>query len=939
MGEQAAEAAAGGLPVVTTAFIGRGDELASLHHELSGPHRLVTLVGPGGIGKTRLAVRAAERYPTGDAALPPLFVPLAALDETSWLDHALLDAAGLSRQVDRRPLDTLTAHIDDRPALVVLDNCEHLPVAVAEFAEELLLACPQLRIIATSREPLGVVGEAVWPVGPLPTRAWTGDASGEPDTRRASRASGKRTDAAGSPEPARQVPSQAAQLFLDRAATVGLPLPVRPDEVAAVERIVAALNGIPLAIELVAARTRSLTPLRIAEKLDHLVLSAHDPARPVRHRSMRRALDWSHALLDPAEAALFGDLSVFVGDFTLDAVRKVCGEPGSDVIDTLLALIEKSLVEVVHTPHETRYRMLSPVRHYAAEHATAEGPRDGLAERHCAWYLALAERADRELWGLDAAGQQMLAACAHDFRAALDHACRTGSRNALRLGVALSVYWRVTGRFREAASLLERALASAPGEDHPDRARALAMQSTFLYWCGELEAAARQADAAEAVALRTGDVRAQAHAAVRIGTLTMMMDPPIAEPILRRAIGTAREADDLIALGDAYSALAATYLWQSDFPKMAAAADSARALGHRIGYNAVHYWAVWARAQQARIAGDLPAARQYAAEGMEVAANGDAMVRDATVESLALIDIQAGDAARAHRALTVDLERPRDPMWRWGTNFLRHALATAELALGDYAAAQATAGAVYADEHDCNGYLAWHAKATVMQAVLAEGDASAGREHAEELRKLAARLGNERAVGVAGNGLARAALLDGDVAEAERCAHTALAAAAAEGWWVDALTSLELLAVAAARQGRHERAVRLFHWTAAARTEHGVARVPEEAPWWQAELADSIAHAGHLPDVEDKPLSLPRLVEFARRGRGKRDRPDHGPASLTPMESNVARLVAGGATNADVAAELFISRTTVHSHLRSIFVKLGVANRTQLAARGLTAAR
>ncbi|WP_436772866.1 helix-turn-helix transcriptional regulator [Yinghuangia sp. YIM S09857] len=922
-----------GLPEPTTAFIGREAELSALGAALRGPRRLVTLVGPGGIGKTRLAVRAASRWqspeapwarplPVADEVFGPVFAPLANVTEPHLVPAAVLDAAAIGAHAGRPPINAVIDHVGDQPGLLILDNCEHLTEAAGHVVESLLEGCPELRVLATSREPLGVQGEAVWQVPPLPTRLETVADPGAP-------------------------PSDAARLFLDRSGdSVGADCPDASRD--AVEHIVHELDGIPLAIELAAARGRVTSPCRIAADLGRSVLAlisgGPGAGGDARNSTMRRSLDWSHALLTAEEAALFRRLSVFEGGWTLPAAEHVCADgamPPDALRDHLMALIDKSLVDVAQHARETRYRMLSPIRQYAAEHQAAHerayGP-DDAAARHRSWFLAVAERADEEMWAFDPDGQARLDQEAPNLRAALEHAVRAGHRDALRFGAALGSYWRVKGRYAEGVRVLGRVLETAPDADHWSRARVLAMRAMLVFWRGDLEHAMDDATSAVAMAERVGDQRAHAHALNRIGTATMMMRPSAGQPLLERAVAVAREAGDMVALADAYSSLSTSFVWQDDYPGMAEVADLAEPVFRRSGFDAGRFWAIWGRSHGARLAGDLETARELADQGLALADGSDVLLGNAAVEGRAVVDIMTGEAQRARQAVLAELARSQGNAVRWGSGVLQLALAAAELALGNPDTAHDVAAALFRREREGAGYLAWHAQELRMLAALAEGDAAAAAEHAGLVSGLAERLGNRRAQAVAERGLARAALLRGDLAGAEAYAHTALTAGVDNGWWVDTMDVLETLAVLAARRGRHDRAVRLFSGVRAARVERGLVRFPEEKTWWDAQFAEAWTTAPdpRMQAVEPGAVTLRQLAEFAARGRGSRGRPVIGPESLTPMQLNVARLAARGFTNADIAAELFIARGTVKSHLAHVFAKLGVGNRTELAALGLS---
>ncbi|MFF8593179.1 BTAD domain-containing putative transcriptional regulator [Streptomyces sp. NPDC015220] len=403
------------LPAQLTGFVGRDAELARMATLLTGPGtRLVTLTGPGGAGKTRLAIEAARAH--ADACL----VELAPLADGARIPYAILQALGLRegfRSTATDVMDRLSTALEDRAPLLVLDNCEHLVDDAARVAGLLLGCCPGVRILATSREALGITGEVLVPVASLP------------------------------PEPAER-------LFLDRARAV------RPGFAghARVPGICRALDGLPLAIELAAARLRTLEPEELAGRLaDRFrLLSRGDRTKAPRHRTLRAVVEWSWDLLDGKERELAARLTVFSGSATAETVQAVCGVPFAE--DLLASLVEKSFLEV----SQGRYRMLETIRAFAAEHA---GDTDGLRDAHAAHFLRLAERAEPYLRG----GEQLpwldrLAAEHADLDAALRHLTRVDLAGALRLMALLSWFWRLRGLHGEQVPLA-RALLAAVGEE------------------------------------------------------------------------------------------------------------------------------------------------------------------------------------------------------------------------------------------------------------------------------------------------------------------------------------------------------------------------------------------------------------------------------------------------------------------------------------------
>ncbi|MER6077285.1 BTAD domain-containing putative transcriptional regulator [Streptomyces sp. NPDC001833] len=403
------------LPVQLTRFVGREPELARIAAGLAGS-RLLTLTGPGGAGKTRLAVEAAQHHPGA------CFVELAPLTDGSRIPYAVLAALGVREGLRSPAADTtdrLLAALEERELLIVLDNCEHLVEEAARLTALLLAACPGVRVLATSRESLGITGEVLVPVPPLP------------------------------PEPA-------VRLFLDRARAV------RPgfDGHARVAGVCAALDGLPLAIELAAARLRTLTPDELADRLHDRfrLLSRGDRSKAPRHRTLRAVVEWSWGLLDEEERELARRLTVFSGGATLAAVEAVCGLPYPE--DVLASLVEKSFLEV----SEGRYRMLETIRAFAAENLP--GPQD-LADAHAGYFLRLAEEAEPRLRG----GGQLpwldrLAAEQANLDAALRHLVRRDTGGALRLMGPLSWFWRLRGVHGERVATA-RELLAAVGDAPP----------------------------------------------------------------------------------------------------------------------------------------------------------------------------------------------------------------------------------------------------------------------------------------------------------------------------------------------------------------------------------------------------------------------------------------------------------------------------------------
>ncbi|MFI0421577.1 BTAD domain-containing putative transcriptional regulator [Spongiactinospora sp. 9N601] len=430
-----------------TSFVGRDAEMEMVERHLA-EHRLVTLVGPGGAGKTRLArevgARAIEH--TRDEVW---LVELAAVTEPADVLGAMAavlhppEGILLTGARDGAPpafdLDRLVTMLATRRSLLILDNCEHLIEEVARLAEVLLGSCAGLRVLATSRESLNIAGERLAWVPPLTVPA---DAT----------------------RPAEALEAPAVRLFADRAAAIVPGFTVSERNVAGVARICRRLDGMPLAIELAAAQLRVLSVEQLAERLDDRfrLLVGGSRTAFARHQTLRAVVDWSWELLEPAEQVLLRRLSVFAGGATLESAEQVAG---ADVLPLLGALADKSLLQVSREPAGIRYRMLETVRLYALERLAESGERERLRRAHAATFLALAERAEPCLRGPDQVTWLDRLTAEHDnLRAALRQAIDDhDAGSAVRLVAALGWYWRLTGARGEGAEWARQALAVADG--------------------------------------------------------------------------------------------------------------------------------------------------------------------------------------------------------------------------------------------------------------------------------------------------------------------------------------------------------------------------------------------------------------------------------------------------------------------------------------------
>ena len=492
------------LPAELTSFVGRERELEELR-SLLREGRLLTLTGAGGSGKTRLALRVARQevvnYPDG-----VWLVELAPLADPALVETSLAAALGV-RQQSGPMIDALKRRLDSSQLLVVLDNCEHLVEACAELAHDLLSSCDHLRILATSREPLKVAGEITWLVPGLELP----DATSLP-----------------SPELTRFA---AIRLFAERAAASRPGFALESEGAEAVALLCRRLDGIPLAIELAAARTRALSPEEILRRLDDRFRLLTGGARGAleRQQTLRATVDWSHDLLDGSELVLFRRLSIFAGGWTLIDAEKVCADeqlPIDAICDVLCELVAKSLVVSDSSiAGATRYRMLETLRDYAAERMPAGAERQAVGRRHFNRFLQLAEQAyEQQQTRGSGAGLETLVAQQDNIRAALAFVQGDDPAGFLRLAAAAEQLW-LAGKITEGRRWLEQALAQAP-EPTPARVRALNTAVALTALQSAHERAHRLVDESLAIASALDDRAGEARARLWQGFIELTGDPP-----------------------------------------------------------------------------------------------------------------------------------------------------------------------------------------------------------------------------------------------------------------------------------------------------------------------------------------------------------------------------------------------------------------------------
>lgn len=637
------------LPVPLTSFIGRETEINEITHQLTGTAlaaRLLTLTGPGGSGKTRLAIQAGNLL-TAAFADGVWWVELAPLSDPTFVPQAVAKVLNVREQAGQVLSETLQNALRSKKLLLVLDNCEHLIAACAELVAGLLPACPHLQILATSREPLALAGEAVWPVSPLSL----------PQT----------IDAL---LPEQLTGYEALRLFAERAAAVQPAFTLTPANAPAVVSICRRLDGLPLAIELAAALVRVLTPPQIAERLvDRFnLLTGGSRAALPRHQTLRAAIDWSYDLLDPAEQALFRRLSVFAGGFTLEAVEAIwlrqislplpgppaCPEwhpePRPDdlggveglvegrsrrasLLDLLTRLLDKSLLSAEAVAAEMRYGMLETIRQYGQEKLAAAGEETGARRQHLRWYTCLAEQAETHLLGAKQITWLNRLDLDHDnLSAALRWAAEGDGQDVaagLRLGGALWRYWDRRGYLAETrqrlGKLLVRPEALNP-EVAPARAKALYSVGIATHLQGDDEAANGLFMESLAIWQRLGEAGklGAARAAHAIAFMALRRaDYPTAHIWYTQCLSRYRDVNDRWGLAEAKSQLGTLALREGDAAKARALQEEALVLKQALGDLRGIRFSVWALGNIARLQADYATARTCYAQALTTAQEMD----------------------------------------------------------------------------------------------------------------------------------------------------------------------------------------------------------------------------------------------------------------------------------------------------------------------------
>jgi predicted ATPase/DNA-binding CsgD family transcriptional regulator len=906
--------AAHNLPTPLCSLVGREHDLREVRATVSTA-RLVTLTGAGGVGKTRLAVEAAARC-VSDFPAGVWWVELAALADPGMVESTLVQALGVRPVPGLGELDAAVGFLCERHALLVLDNCEHVIEEVARVADVLLRRCPSLSILATSRVPLAIPGETRWVVPPLSVP--TCDA---PDGVR---------------------DSEAARLFVDRAGRVDRSQQLNDGNARAIAEICRQLEGMPLALELAAARVAVLSPPAIARGLEDSLglLTARSFALEERHRSLRASLDWSYGLLCTDARILLRRLAVFAGGTTLELAKEVCGWEGlapSEILTALETLVEHSLVQVDAHGETVRYRLLETVRQYALERLEEAGERPPIRGRHLDALLALAERQRRE--ALTPRQPEVFAALdpeAANLGAALDHGLATHPDKALRLCLALDFWYRARARFREADDAYGRAVAAS--DPSPVlRACALAAWAWIVGNSGDFGRANELAAEAAACASATGDEGAIAITQLVLANHRFFTDPIGALETLRRCRDLGRAVDDEYILTRSEALIRGVAWFQQDEQACTAGFDELRPRLERLGDRETLAWFWFEQGAVRYPLGEHEEAAELLARAVAAAAEiGEPTADRAARTYLALIDADAGQPERALEQMRAIHAQTLLHGGSFALPWIEVLLAQAEAGSGRLEAAGARLRTlVEIEAWGAAHALAW-AQTELAEALRLLGEDGAAARHSARALERAHELGNKWLAAKAQLTLGRVAASRLEWTEAEQLVHVALTTIWDCRYNLELPSTLEALAQVSEGLDSHVEAARILGAAARLRDELGFVA-------WTAQRAEVAEVRGRVADALGRPafrralsegaaMTNEGMVAWLRRGRGERKRPASGWGSLTPTEVEVVRQAAAGLTNPQIGERLFIARATVKAHLSHVYAKLGVRNRSQLAA-------
>ncbi len=886
--EPAAAASVVSQPFLLSSFIGRKAELKR-GVTLLARHRLVTLTGTGGCGKTRLAVELALRQRAAFGG-GTWFVDLAAVDRGEFVLVEIAAAIGVEEpERDRTLAQEIARRLQGGRFLVVLDNCEHVIAAASSAAVSLLQGAAGLTILATSREPLSVPGEVIWAL------------------------------------PGMNI-ADAVDMFAERGRQARPDLGLDDSQLALIRRICRRLDGLPLAVELAAARAQALSLSRIAASLDsHLALLGDAPrTAPARHATIRASFDWSYQLLETDERVLLAELSVFAGGFGLDDALAVC--PGASV-EVVARLVSRSLVALAGGDDEPRYRLPETIREFAAGHlAAVPDLAAGTRQRHAEHYLGLAEQAEPHLTRADQDDWLARLSLEQDnLRAALAWSRdRPASVPCARLAVALTPYWLERSNWSECRLWLEAAIGAGPIPAALE-ARVLNRRCYLEMWAGDVSIVPQLA--MKSLTLLDGPdelvEKGRAHGFLGVLAATVA-GPEAGRARMEEAFALCRAGGDDwgLAMGLAFFAHASLFQARPEESRQMfdEAIAIATAAGDRRTLRVAQSFAALFAVTQGRLDEAIRRSHQAIDEARQAGHAGPlsgALI--ALSWALLLQGCPADARAAAEESLAVARASSEGPVLE-GLALWANAAVSA-------GADPARALPMFEEARGLTASSPVFAALPILaaaEALLASGDDTAAANAAAEAAQVAGQAG---CAWLAGRAKLVRARLAADPIAAEAAVHEGVAQARASGDVLGQINALELLAALAAARGDGREELRLRGAAAAARSRQSYLWTPPGTADREKDPSSDWA--------EGAALSIDEALAYASRGRGRRRRPASGWASLTPTELEVVRLVAKHQSNPDIAERLFVSRATVKTHLIHVFAKLGVRSRSELAAEAI----
>ena len=615
----------GALPLELTSFVDRRTELIEATRQLSAS-RLVTLTGIGGVGKTRLAVRVAtttqREFPDG-----VWLVELGDVCDENLVAEVVAGALGLRNASAKSPDEVIVNFLGPRRALLVFDNCEQVVAAVAALAESVLRVCPEVRILATSRERLGIGAEAVLPIPPLPV----------PDPDRF---------------PENLSGSDAVALFVERGTAVVPGFERTANNTIVIARICQRLDGLPLPIELAAARLRAMSPEQILARLTDrfALLTRGARGAPSRQQTLRMCLDWSYELCTPVEQQVWAQLTVFAGSIDLDAAAQVCDLPSGVLLDIVSSLVDKSILAREDSDSEVRLRMLETVRDYGREKARQSAGYLELRRRHRHWYERLTLAAETD-W-VSARQLELTTIFTRELpnlREALEFCVSDDSAAGLRIASALYPFWLSQGLLGEGRRWLDRFLAASAGSFTVERAEAIYADSVMAGLQGDLRALTALVEQGRAFVDRVDEPLVRAHIGLAEGYLALLSGNPIeARAYVHRALRVYAERGNLLHRVFAVGILGIAYELLGDTVRAIDCYEQGLAMTETRGESVYRSYLLWALALAVWRRGDSGSAKQFLRQGLEASRRvNDLLNASICVQVLAWITAHEGDVQRA----------------------------------------------------------------------------------------------------------------------------------------------------------------------------------------------------------------------------------------------------------------------------------------------------